>query len=234
MKTYIVVPTYNERKNISELVPLLFEKVPEAHILVVDDNSPDKTAEAVIEMQKKYANLFLLKRKGKEGLGKAYIHAFKEVLKDKDVGTVVMMDADLSHNPEYLPLMLSKVNDGGVVIGSRYIKGGATVGWELWRRILSAGGNWYCRTITGMPIRDCTGGFNAMNANALRRLDLDALGLSGYAFIMGLKHAFFTTGATFIEVPITFANRKEGESKISKHIIREGIIAPWNMRLKRK
>jgi len=207
--------------------------LPDVNVLVIDDNSPDHTADAVLEMQKRYKNLSLLKRSGKQGLGKAYIHAFKEILKDVSIDVVVMMDADLSHDPSYLPLMLSKVREDGVVIGSRYIKGGGTVGWELWRRILSSGGNWYCRTITGMPIKDCTGGFNVMSARALRKLDLDRLGLSGYAFIMGLKHAFFSFGTAFIEVPIIFTNRKEGESKISNHIIREGIIAPWKMRLKK-
>ncbi len=233
MKKVIVLPTYNERKNVQELIPLLFRHVPDAVVIVVDDNSPDDTAKAVELLQTKYQKLLLLRRKGKEGLGKAYTHAFKVILKDASVDVVIMMDADFSHNPEYLPLMLEKLNESDVVIGSRYIAGGATSGWELWRRFLSRSANFYCRLITGMPINDCTGGFNVMRAETMRKLDLDKLDLSGYAFIMELKYAFHRVGARFAEHPIVFANRKEGESKMSSHIIREGVLAPWKMRLKK-
>lgn len=229
MKTVIVIPTYNERKNIELLIPVLFRKMPEVFILVVDDNSPDGTAKSVIHLKKRYQNLSLLKREKKQGLGKAYTHAFKEVLKDSDVDVVIMMDADFSHDPDYLPLMLSKVKEGNVVIGSRYVKGGKTLGWALWRRVLSRGGNWYCRTITGMPIKDCTGGYNAISIQALRLIDLDAVTQSGYAFIMGLKHTLYISGAEFIEIPIIFKDRIDGVSKISNRIIKEGIIAPWKM-----
>lgn len=233
MKVSIILPTHNERKNIEELVPLIFSYVPDARVYIVDDNSPDGTAGKVISLQGKFPNLFLLRRLRKEGLGKAYIYAFREVLKNEDVGTVVMMDADFSHHPKYLPDMISQVTEGNVVIGSRYVGNGKTTGWELWRRVLSACGNWYCRVITGMPIRDCTGGFNAISVSVLRRLNLDALDLSGYAFIMDLKYALYSSGAKFNEIPIVFSNRTEGDSKISNHIIREGIIAPWKMRFKR-
>ncbi len=233
MKKVIVLPTYNERKNVEELVPLIFQHVPDAVVLVVDDNSPDGTAKAVELLQTKYQKLLMLRRKGKEGLGKAYIHAFKVVLKDASVDVVVMMDADFSHDPAYLPEMLKKLEQGDVIVGSRYIKGGATIGWEMWRKILSKGANLYCRFITGMKINDCTGGFNVMRADTMRKLDLDKLDLSGYAFIMELKYAFHKSGARFAEHPITFANRKEGESKMSSHIIREGILAPWKMRMKK-
>lgn len=233
MRISIILPTYNERKNVEELVPLLFSYIPEAYVYVADDNSPDGTAEEVIALQERFPQLFLLKRDSKDGLGKAYVHAFKEVLKDSDVGVVVMMDADFSHHPKYLPMMLSLVKDGGVVIGSRYVVGGKTTGWEPWRRILSVCGNWYCRVITGMPIRDCTGGFNAISATALRRINLDALDLSGFAFIMDLKYALYSSSAMFIEVPIVFTNRRMGKSKISNHVIREGFLAPWKMRFKK-
>ncbi|MFA6459154.1 MAG: polyprenol monophosphomannose synthase [Candidatus Paceibacterota bacterium] len=233
MKKVIVVPTYNEKKNIADLVPLLFKYVPDAYVLVVDDNSPDGTAGVVEGMQNTYKNLSILKRAGKEGLGKAYIHAFREVLKDPSVGFVVMMDADFSHNPEYLPEMFRLAEKNDVVIGSRYIKGGFTTGWELWRRALSRGGNIYCRSITRMPIMDCTGGFNIMRASILRKIDFDRLHLSGYAFVMELKHTLYRAGAKFAEYPIVFANRKEGESKMSSHIIREGVLAPWKLILKK-
>lgn len=232
MKKTVIIPTYNERENIASLVPLIFQRLPDAGVLVVDDNSPDGTSEVVGQLQERFPNLRLLKRKKKEGLGAAYIHAFTEVLKDPEAGALAMMDADLSHDPAHLPVMFGMVEKGGadVVVGSRYMDGGGTEGWELWRRMLSSWGNRYCRFVTHMPLSDCTGGFNVMRASALRKLRLDAIELSGYAFIMALKHAFFKTGATFAEVPILFCNRKKGESKISNHIIREGILAPWKMR----
>jgi dolichol-phosphate mannosyltransferase len=214
-------------------VPLIFSHVPSAHVVVVDDNSPDGTSEVVEVLQQKYPLLKLIKREHKEGLGRAYLHAFREVLEKRDSDAIVMMDADFSHNPEYLPAMLAKVRGNEVVIGSRYVKGGKIIGWELWRRVLSMAGNFYCRVITGMPIRDCTGGFNAIDAKILSRLDFNELDLSGYAFIMGLKNALYSVGAIFIEIPITFVNRVEGDSKLSNNIIQEGIIAPWKMRFKK-
>jgi len=232
MKKIVIVPTYNERENVVNLIPLIFQRLPDVDVLVVDDNSPDGTSAAVEQLKERFPKLRLLKRQKKEGLGAAYIHAFTEVLKDPDVGVLAMMDADLSHDPACLPAMFEMVEQGSadVVIGSRYTAGGGTEGWELRRRILSSWGNRYCRFVTRMPLSDCTGGFNVMRASALRKLRLDAIELSGYAFIMALKYAFFKTGATFAEVPILFCNRKKGESKLSNHIIREGIIAPWKMR----
>lgn len=232
-KSLIIIPTYNERKNIEKLIPAIFSYVPDVQIMVVDDNSPDGTSEVVTTLQQRHPQLSLLKRQRKEGLGRAYIHAFREVLKNTSIDTVVMMDADFSHNPKYLPVMLAQAKDNITVIGSRYVKGGSVVGWEFWRRALSMAGNWYCRTITGMPIRDCTGGFNAVDTKTLGRLNLDALDLSGYAFIMDLKNGLYRIGGVFIEIPIVFVNRKEGESKISNHVIREGLLAPWKMKFKK-
>jgi dolichol-phosphate mannosyltransferase len=234
MKNILVLPTYNERKNVSALVPLIFSTVPDVHVVIADDNSPDGTADLVRELQKKYPNLTLISQAGKQGLGKAYINAFNKVLAANDVRSIIMMDADLSHPPKYLPEMLEKSKEYSVVIGSRYTKGGGTVGWELWRRILSFCGNIYCRTITRMPIYDCTGGFNIINADLLRKIDFTKMDMSGYAFIMELKYLLYTAGARFYEVPIIFVNRAEGESKISSHIISEGILAPWKMVFKRK
>lgn len=233
MKKIIVVPTYNERKNIVELLPLIFKYNPDANVMVVDDNSPDGTAQAVKDMMAKYPNIRLLERKGKEGLGKAYIHAFKEILKQNFFDVVVMMDADFSHDPKYLPEMLKLAENADVVIGSRYIDGGGTAGWELWRRLLSKNANRYCRLITRMPVRDCTGGFNVMKTSMMNKIDWDSLDLSGYAFIMELKYSFYRAGARFREYPIIFVNRKEGESKMSSHIIREGVLAPWKIRSKK-
>lgn len=241
----IVIPTYNERENIRTLVPAIFATVPTASILVVDDHSPDGTAAQVRDLQLRFPRLSLLERKGKEGLGRAYIHAFMTVLADPTVTTVTMMDADHSHDPKYLPSMFAASRAGAsVVVGSRHMRGGATVGWELWRRILSFGGNLYCRLITRLPIYDCTGGFNVIHAALLRKIDFSTLDLSGYAFIMELKYALWkagrqqaslasSAGGVFKEIPIVFRNRVEGESKLSRHIVSEGIIAPWKMILKK-
>lgn len=229
MKKIIVVPTYNEKKNVSELVPKIFEVSPDAHVLIVDDNSPDGTAKEVEKMQDKYANLYLLLRQKKEGLGKAYVHAFKEILKDPSYEVIVTMDADGSHDPKYLEPMLKLLDSADFVIGARYIKGGATEGWELWRRILSRWAGLYCRLITGIPIHDFTGGYNVMKSDFLRKIDLNTLNSSGYAYIIELKNAFYQVGARFAEYPILFRNRKEGESKISGHIVSEGIVAPWRV-----
>jgi dolichol-phosphate mannosyltransferase len=233
MNTTIVIPTYNERVNIKDLIPSIFTILPGIRISVVDDNSPDGTQDEVGRLAKIYKNISLIKREKKEGLGKAYTHAFKMLLRDTNIHTIVMMDADFSHDPSYLPQLLKLRNEADVVIGSRYIRHGNTEGWELWRKFLSKGGNLYCRRITGMPINDCTGGFNAISTNQLRKIDMNSLDSSGYAFIMELKYRLHKVGSKFAEVPIIFKNRREGESKISSHIIKEGIIAPWKMRFKR-
>ncbi len=211
------------------MIPLIFKIVPWVSIVVADDNSPDGTGSAVLKLQRIYPNTSLISRPNKNGLGEAYIDAFGKVLQSSDVRAVIMMDADLSHNPEYLPEMIKKSELFGVVIGSRYVEGGKTVGWELWRRVLSFYGNLYCRIVTGMPIRDCTGGFNVINAENLRKIDFSKMDMSGYAFIMELKYLLYKSGSTFFEVPITFVNRAHGETKITSHIISEGIIAPWKM-----
>lgn len=232
MKDVIVLPTYNERENISNIVPMIFSVVPDIYILVADDNSPDGTGDAVRSLQKKYPNLSLISRPQKNGLGRAYINAFNHILKDENVRTVTMMDADLSHQPKYLSTMFEMSKKYSVVTGSRYVKGGETVGWELWRRVLSYFGNLYCRLVTGMPIHDCTAGFNVISADLLRKVDFSKMDMSGYAFIMELKYNLHMLGAKFYEVPITFVNRVGGESKMSGHIISEGILAPIKMRWK--
>jgi len=229
MKNFIILPTYNERKNIGILVDEIFSLIPEINILVVDDNSPDGTAAAVEELMAKYPNLSLLKRPGKDGLGGAYIAGFKKLLSDPEIKNIFMMDADFSHHPRYLPALLAEKENYGLVIGSRYIAGGGVAKWELWRKILSAGGNFYVRTLLGRHISDWTGGFNCIKADYLRKVDLDKIDLSGYAFIMGLKYFLTKAGANVKEIPITFEARRGGESKLSHHIISEGIIAPWKI-----
>lgn len=233
MKNFIILPTYNEKENICPLVDEIFSILPEINILVVDDNSPDGTAIAVEELMTKYPNLLLLKRPEKNGLGGAYIAGFKKLLADAEIKNIFMMDADFSHSPKYLPQMISHSEDYGLVTGSRYIKDGGIAEWELWRKILSACGNFYVRTLLGRHIHDWTGGFNCINADYLRKVDLDKIDLSGYAFIMGIKYFLIKAGVNVKEIPIVFEARRGGESKLSQHIIREGIVAPWKIFLKK-
>lgn len=230
----ILIPTYNEAKNIAGIIARIREVVPEARVLVVDDNSPDGTGAIVEGMASTDAQVRLLARPRKEGLGKAYVHGFAEVLQDPEVTHVHMMDADFSHDPDYLPLLHAAARTHELVIGSRYVAGGATEGWENWRRYLSSGGNFYCRLITGMPLADVTAGFNLIATDALRRIDLARLDSSGYAFQIELKYLLWKAGASAIEIPILFKNRREGESKISNHIILEGLTAPWKLILRNR
>lgn len=229
MKDLIIIPTYNERENIVPLIQEISRAVPGVFMLVVDDNSPDGTADAVRDMQKSFPNVRLLVREKKEGLGKAYIHAFHVALTDENIRNIITMDADFSHQPRYLPEFLMAGEKYDMVIGSRYVHGGGVDGWEGWRRVLSICANAYCRLITRIPITDCTGGFNLIRASFLRKIGFSDMDSSGYAFQLELKYMLYRAGASFTEVPIIFKNRIRGESKITSHIVREGVIAPWKM-----
>lgn len=233
MNDLIIIPTYNEKDNIKSIILDIFKIAQGINVLVVDDNSPDKTAAVVKSLQAEYSNLSLLERPRKEGLGKAYLDAFKVILKNSEIKRVIMMDADFSHDPKYLSEMLEAAKDFDVVVGSRYVRGGSTVGWEFWRRFLSKFGNVYSRLVTGMPIFDCTGGFNLIKTDFLRKIDLSRVAMSGYAFQIELKYLLWQAGARFKEIPIVFKNRLSGESKISNHIIKEGILAPWKINMKK-
>jgi len=233
MRNYIVLPTYNEKENIGPLVEKIFSLIPEVYILVVDDNSPDGTAAVVEELMKKHPNLSLLKRPVKNGLGGAYIEAFKKLLAEKDIENIVMMDADFSHNPKYLPKMFEESGNYDLVIGSRYIREGGIEKWELWRRALSYLGNLYARILLRKGISDWTTGYNCIKVSILRKVRLDEIDLSGYAFIIGIKYFLIKAGAHPKEIPIIFEARRGGESKISSHIIREGVLAPWKLIIKR-
>ena len=228
MQDIIIIPTFNERKNIPELIKEIFSILPSIRVLVVDDNSPDGTAEEVSILQKRFPNVSLLWRAKKEGLGPAYIAAFEKALEEKNIRSIIMMDADFSHHPKYIPDMLNALRSHDVIIGSRYARGGGTEGWEWYRRLLSWCGNWYFRFITRAPIRDCTGGFNCIRLEALRRVDLKKISaFKGYAFIFALKFYLWKSGSSFLEIPIVFKNRTQGKSKISNRIIQEGIMTPW-------
>jgi dolichol-phosphate mannosyltransferase len=229
MKNVIIIPTYNEKESVKNIIPLVFNLLPDVYIAVADDNSPDGTADVVLELAKQYPKLSLISRKQKDGLGKAYINAFEKLLPDTDIRSLIMMDADFSYQTRYLPEMIKKSEEFGVVIGSRYVKGSKIIGWQMWRKFLSFFGNFYCSQILRMPIKDYTCGFCVISTNYLRKVPFSKMDASGYAFIPELKYLLYKAGASFYEVPITFVDRTEGQSKISSHIISEGIIAPWKM-----
>ena len=233
-RTTILIPTYNEAGNIDPLVRRVFEFVPDAHVVVIDDNSPDKTADVVRKMTDADPRVSLLFRVRKEGLGKAYLQGFAEALKDSSNDLIIMMDADFSHDPSYIPEMRRAAIQADVVIGSRYCRGGGTQGWKAWRKFLSGFANRYCRAITGMPIHDATAGFILIRADALRKANIATFDASGYAFLMELKYRLWRSDARFAEVPIIFKERREGISKMSKRIILEGVVAPWKLRFGKK
>lgn len=229
MTNCVVIPTYNEAKNIKHVIELIFSVLPSARIIVVDDNSPDKTGQQVLELKNKFPNLSLFSRQSKEGLGAAYKDALQAILANNNFDNLVIMDGDGSHNPLDIPRLLEISAEHDLVIGSRYIKGGGIESWELWRRALSRFGNLYCRAILRTPVNDWTSGFNLIKAVKLREIDLNSFDASGYAFLIELKYALIKEGARFKEVPIIFRNRRDGETKISNDIIGEGIKAPWKM-----
>ena len=210
--------------------------VPAVSILVVDDNSPDGTATIVKALQAQIPSLRLLLREKKQGLGQAYIAGFNEVMRlDPVARSIVMMDADFSHDPTHLPGLLQAAEQYELVVGSRYIPGGGAEGLEGLRLALSQGGNFYARLITGMPVHDSTTGFNVLRVDLLKRVLSRGLDLaSGYAFQIELKYLMWKAGASVKEFPIHFKLRHAGKSKMSGSIVLEGALAPWRLRLRHK
>ena len=230
MKTLIISPTYNEKKNIQQLVDLVLGENPEFHLLIVDDNSPDGTGDRVKSLQNTYENLFLETRSKKSGLGTAYIFGFKWALENK-YENIIQMDADLSHNPKDLPRMVKNLKNNDVVIGSRYINGISVVNWPLRRLMLSYGANAYSRIITGMPIMDGTGGFKAWKAKVLSDIDLDSVKSQGYSFQIEMNFRAWVKSYIIKEIPIIFSDRTIGQSKMSKTIVYEAIFMVWRLRI---
>jgi len=230
MKTLIISPTYNERKNIQLLVKKVLDLNPDYHLLVVDDNSPDGTAELVKDLQKSYTNLHLEVRPGKAGLGTAYLFGFKWAL-ENGYEAIVQMDADLSHDPNDVPRLVSELKDNDLVIGSRYVEGVSVVNWPIRRLILSYGANMYSRTITGMPINDGTGGFKAWRKDLLEKIDLDDVRSQGYSFQIEMNFRAWRKEARIKEMAIIFVDRTIGESKMSKAIMYEAIWMVWRLRI---
>ena len=230
MKTLVISPTYNEIKNIELLVKAILDSYPDFELLIVDDNSPDGTSNKVKTLQKTYKNLHLEIRQKKSGLGTAYIHGFQWAL-SRDYDKVVQMDADLSHNPEDVSMMVDYLDNYDLVIGSRYIKGISVVNWPLRRLMLSYGANTYTRIITGMPIMDGTGGFKAWKAKVLRNINLESVQSQGYSFQIEMNFRTWLKKYKIKEVPIIFSDRTIGQSKMSKAIVYEAIFMVWRLRI---
>lgn len=232
MEKIVVIPTYNEKENISNILHAIFNLNEGFHILVVDDGSPDGTARIVQDLQSKFpGRLFLVERKGKLGLGTAYIHGFKWAIAH-DYQFIFEIDADFSHDPSDLPRLYNacKYEGADVAIGSRYVKGGGVVNWPRNRILLSKGGSLYTRMITFMPVKDPTAGFICYKKEVLETINLDEIHFVGYAFQIEMKFAAWKLGFKLKEVPIIFRDRTYGTSKMNKGIVKEGILGVLKLR----
>jgi dolichol-phosphate mannosyltransferase len=230
LKKIVIIPTYNEKENIAAIIHAVIVLGSQYHVLVIDDGSPDGTANIVKELMQAHPDkIFIQERKGKLGLGTAYIHGFKWALA-KQYDFIFEMDADFSHNPLDLDKLLAACENGAdVAIGSRYVKGGATENWPLDRLMYSKGGSLYTRIITGMPVKDPTAGFICYKNKVLAAMQLDHIRFIGYAFQIEMKFASWRLGFKLKEVPITFIDRKIGISKMSKGIIKEAVLGVISM-----
>jgi dolichol-phosphate mannosyltransferase len=230
----VIIPTYNEIENIEVILTAVFSQYNEVHVLVVDDNSPDQTAQKVETLQATFGQrLFLLKRTGKLGLGTAYIEGFKWCL-SRHYEFIFEMDADFSHNPKDLQSLYEacKTQQADVAVGSRYIKGVNVVNWPLSRVLLSYGASLYVRIITGMKVLDPTAGFVCYKRNVLEAIDLNAIRFIGYAFQIEMKYIAYKKNFNIKEIPIIFTDRLHGVSKLNKGIIKEAILGVIKIRLK--
>ena len=223
MKSIVVIPTYNEIDNIKNIIYAVLEAVPSINVLIVDDNSPDGTAAAVDEMKKQDARIHLLKRPGKMGLGTAYCDGFTYCL-EQNFDIICQMDADFSHDPKDLPRLIAETKDNDLVIGSRYISGVNVVNWPLSRLILSYGASIYSRIITGLKIKDTTGGFKCFRAEMLQKIDLKKIRSNGYGFQIEMNYKTWKKGGRIKEVSIIFIDRRSGVSKMNKSIIWEAVF----------
>lgn len=226
----IVIPTYNEKENLPTLVPQLRQSVPEAHLLIVDDGSPDGTGALADGMAARDSKIHVLHRTTKDGLGRAYVAGFTWGL-ERGYARLVQMDADLSHSPCDVPRLLAA--DADLVIGSRYVPGGGTENWGVGRRILSRGGCLYARTILGLPLQDLTGGFKCWRRAALEAVNLPEIRSNGYSFQIEMTWRALQAGFKATEVPIIFTDRVDGVSKMSKRIVVEAVGLVWRLRLTR-
>lgn len=229
-RAIVIVPTYNESENVTRIVPRILSQDPRIEVLVVDDNSPDGTGALADELAADDPRVHVLHREAKEGLGRAYLAGFAWALA-RDYEFIFEMDADFSHDPFHIPEFLAAVRDADVVLGSRYRQGKVTVvNWPMTRLLLSYAANIYARTITGLQLGDLTGGFKCFRKEVLQAVPLHEVRSNGYAFQIEMSYRAWKKGYRIIEIPIVFHDRTEGESKMSKHIIREAIWMVWRLR----
>jgi len=230
MEKIIIIPTYNERENIDPLLQKLMALPYDLHVLVVDDHSPDGTAEVVKAWQQKETRIHLLQRAGKLGLGSAYREGFRYAL-DHGAEYIFEMDADLSHDPSAIDEFLKQAESYDIVLGSRYLNGVTVVNWPLSRLILSYGANTYTRIVTGLPLRDATGGYKCFRRRALEAIRLDDVKSDGYAFQIEMSFKCWKKGFRIKEIPIIFVDRQAGVSKMSRRIVWEAAWMVWRLRL---
>jgi dolichol-phosphate mannosyltransferase len=230
-RALVCIPTYNEAENIEPITLAVLRADPRVDILVVDDNSPDGTGKIADTLAAREPRIRVLHREKKEGLGRAYLAAFRWALA-QGYTYIIEMDADFSHDPRYLPGMLDMAEAGtDLVLGSRYVTGGGTVNWGIGRQVISRGGSLYARTILGVDVRDMTGGFKCFNRRVLEALELDEVQSTGYAFQIELTYRTLKKGFTVREVPIVFEDRRVGHSKMSRKIFLEALAMVWKLRL---
>ena len=226
MKTVVVIPTYDERDNVAKMSAAVLE-TPGVEILFVDDNSPDGTGDVIEDLMKSEPRIHCLHRTKKEGLGRAYVAGFARAL-ELGAEKIVQMDCDFSHDPKNLPRLIA--TDADLVIGSRYVPGGATPGWPFKRRLISRCGGIFIRTVTGMPLRDPTGGFKCWTASTLRKIDFATVASAGYSFQLEMNHRTWKAGCRIVEIPIVFTDRVAGYSKITAGIATESIKIALKLR----
>jgi dolichol-phosphate mannosyltransferase len=231
-RALVIVPTYNERDNVTRLVPLILQQDPRLDVLIIDDASPDGTGEVADRVAGGEPRLHVLHREGKLGLGTAYLAGFRWGL-DRDYDAFFEMDADFSHDPAHIPQFLAALRDYDVVLGSRYLHGRVTVvNWPIPRLLLSYAANLYARVVTGLPITDATGGFKCFRRQVLESIDLDRVGSEGYSFQIEMSLRAWRRGFSLGEIPIVFSDRDVGESKMSKRIVWEAVWRVWALRFR--
>lgn len=231
MKTIVIIPTYNELNNIQKLIPEILESYPGINILVVDDNSPDGTTAYVEKLSQNDKRINLISRPGKMGLGTAYVAGFKFALQN-NFDAVIQMDADFSHDPKEIRNFLELIPIYDLVIGSRYIYGVRVINWPIRRLLLSYFANLYTRVITGLPVKDGTGGFKCIRREVLQSIDLDRIHSNGYSFQIEINFLAWKKKFRLTEMPIVFVDRVKGTSKMSKKIVREAVFMVWKLRFK--
>jgi len=229
MKAIIIIPTYNELDNIDNILTAVLNAA-DVHVMIVDDNSPDGTSDRVEERMKTDTRIHLLKRPGKMGLGTAYCEGFAKAL-SMGYDAIMEMDADFSHDPQDIPRFLKEIEQNDLVIGSRYSNGVNVVNWPLRRLILSYGANLYTRIITGMPVKDATGGFKCFRSSMLAKIDLNNIHSNGYAFQIEMNYRLWKAGARIKEIPIIFVDRRSGVSKMNKSIVYEAVFLVWKLQV---